>query len=567
MDKYTYSLAKAKVLVIEDDESVNRLITTWFQEERVKTAHGLMTGESAWQELHRVKYDVIILDWRLGGKLGGLGLFNRIRCDKYYKSIPVMIISGFLDKKDFTILDEFPNTRKVEKPLQKAIFLNEFNLLMQEKSWQNAQAIKAKSILDEMSKEHPNISDHVRAIREQSPNPLPMLLNLGVMLKEVGQNGMAITIFQEAIKVNERSASAHNHLGKIYLEIGDIAKAKECLLKAKSLSPNNLDRLCDLGNVALHELDIPLANSYFHKAKAIDHEDAKAVTGLDLVNNVSEWIAEARSIPSSFASLLNAIGVSLVRSQDFKNGLNHYQSALKHVYDDKVKAKLAFNLGLGHMRWRNFVEALAWFKQSTKYDPDYSKPGTYIQKLSKFEVQLPKEDLTSQVKKSREEDFEDAIFSSFEGSLQDPQSLDPRAAIDTLGFDDDIDAEFETESINEDVFSLYSPMELDSKKEDDAFIEPQKDAHSLVTFIERNSIPFSCLKVEPKFLKVICYRSVGVNTKMIYNTGKVGYELVIKRKLETQENGNVAYILELEPADNDLDLCDLIDDGKSYLPD
>ena len=567
MEKYTYSLAKTKVLVIEDDESVNRLITTWFQEERVKSAHGLMTGESAWQELHRIKYDVIVLDWRLGGKLGGLGLFNRIRCDKYYKSIPVMIISGFLDKKDFTILDEFPNTRKVEKPLQKTIFLNEFNLLMQEKSWQNAQTIKAQAILEEMDKDHPNISDHVRAIREQSPNPLPMLLNLGVMLREIGQNGMAITIFQEAIKVNERSASAYNNLGKIYLEIGNIPKAKDCLLKAKGFSPNNLDRLCDLGNVALHELDIPLANSYFNKAKAIDYEDTKAVTGLALVENVTEWIAEARSIPSSFASLLNAIGVSLVRSQDFKNGLDHYQSALKHVYDDKVKAKLAFNLGLGHMRWRNFVEALAWFKKANKFDPDYEKPGTYIKKLSKFEVQLPKEGTETKVKKSREEEFEDAIFSSFEGSMQDPDSLDPRAAIDALGFDDDLDADFDQDSINEDVFSLYSPMELDAKKEEGLFAEPQNDAHSLVTFIERNSVPFSCLKVEKKFLKVICYRSVGVNTKMIYNTGKVGYELVIKRKLETQESGNVAYILELEPVDKDLDLCDLIDDGKSVLPD
>ena len=567
MDKFSYSLAKVKVLVIEDDESVNRLITTWFQEERVKTAHGLMTGESAWQELHRIKYDIIILDWRLGGKLGGLGLFNRIRCDKYYKSIPVMIISGFLDKKDFTILDEFPNTRKVEKPLQKSIFLNEFNLLMQEKAWQNAQITKAQAILEEMDKDHPNIKDHVRAIREQSPNPLPMLINLGVMLKEVGHNGMAITIFREAIKVNEQSASAHNHLGKIYLEIGDIQQAKECLLKAKSLSPNNLDRLCDLGNVALHELDIPLANSYFSRAKAIDTEDTKAITGLDLVKNVSEWIAEAQSIPSSFASLLNAIGVSLVRSQDFKNGLDHYQSALKHVYDDNVKAKLAFNLGLGHMRWKNFVEALAWFKQASKFDPNYEKPAAYIQQLSQFEVKLPKEETDSGLKKSREEDFEDAIFSSFEGSLEDPKSLDPRAAIDALGFDDDIDADFETESINEDVFSLYSPMDLDPQKDEGSFIEPQKDAHSLVTFIERNSIPFSCLKVEPSFLKVICYRSVGVNTKMIYNTGKVGYELIIKRKLETQENGNIAYILELEPTEKDLDLCDLIDDGKSYLPD
>lgn len=567
MEKYTYSLAKTKVLVIEDDESVNGLITSWLKDSGLKSAHGLLTGESSWQELHRLKYEAIILDWRLGGKLSGMGLFNRIRSDQYYKFVPVMVISGFLDKKDFTILDEFPNTRKVEKPLQKSDLLNEFNLLMQEKAWQNAQAIKAKAILEEMDKEFPNISDQLRAIREQSPNPLPMLLNLGVMLKEIGQNGLAIAVFQEAIKINANSAAAHNHLGKIYLEIGDISKAKECLLMAKDLSPNNLDRLCDLGNVALHELDIPLANSYFNKAKDIDGEDSKAITGLDLVNNVSDWIAEARSVPSSFASLLNAIGVSLVRSQDFKNGLNHYQSALKHVYDDKIKAKLAFNLGLGHLRWKNFVEALAWFKQASNYDPDYSKPGGYIEKLSKFEVKLPKENAPQKPNKDRDKEFEDAIFASFEEKFQNPQSFDPRAAIEALGFDEDASEEFEAEALSDDALSLYSPMQLEEKAEDIPIDDPQTDTHSLMTFIERKSTPFSCLKVEPQFLKVMCYRSVGVNTKMIYNTGTVGYELIITRKMETQENGNLAYILELQPEDESLDLCDLIDDGKGFLPD
>src|SRR5436190_648683 len=96
---------KFNVCVIEDDLTMQKAI--------VKALHGnddlvvkcAADGADAWKLLEKTKFDIIILDWKLPS-VSGVALMNRLRRNKDYQFTPVLVISGFLGKKDFSLLEE-----------------------------------------------------------------------------------------------------------------------------------------------------------------------------------------------------------------------------------------------------------------------------------------------------------------------------------------------------------------------------------------------------------------------------------------------------------------------------
>src|SRR5690606_15718130 len=79
-------------------------------------------GNDAWQASRNHRYDFIILDWKIP-ELSSLALFNRLKSDASYQNTPILVMSGFLNKKDFSLLNEFPNTTNIEKPFSVKFFI------------------------------------------------------------------------------------------------------------------------------------------------------------------------------------------------------------------------------------------------------------------------------------------------------------------------------------------------------------------------------------------------------------------------------------------------------------
>jgi two-component system phosphate regulon response regulator PhoB len=82
-----------KLLVVEDDEELLRHINAWLSSEKylVETAQN---GEDALQMLNNFNFDVIVLDWNLGG-VSGLEV-----CQKFRKSggtTPIIFLTGESD--------------------------------------------------------------------------------------------------------------------------------------------------------------------------------------------------------------------------------------------------------------------------------------------------------------------------------------------------------------------------------------------------------------------------------------------------------------------------------------
>ena len=81
------------VLIVEDDKAIADLLASAINEERGYEAFSVESADEALSAMGRTLPDLVVLDIRLPG-VSGLGLYDRIRGDPRFQSIPVVFETG-----------------------------------------------------------------------------------------------------------------------------------------------------------------------------------------------------------------------------------------------------------------------------------------------------------------------------------------------------------------------------------------------------------------------------------------------------------------------------------------
>jgi CheY-like chemotaxis protein len=380
------TLAIESALVCDDDETARTLVLNYLKELGVKTVDSFENGELAWEALQKKRYALLVLDWKLPG-LSGLALFNRIRQKKSYRDTPVVVVSGFVDKNDFRLLQEFPFTSLMEKPFTKTLFFNRLEAVFREADWYLQNAAMIDSLMSAVEHDAKKSESLLKEVLRKAPNPIPLgivvarALTKRKMLKEAEQ------VLRGLLERDDASVLAMNELGKVLLRGGDHRGALDALRAAHKVSPQNMQRICLLGEAQLNLQNPEEARAYFEKALEIDGDDKKAQAGVVVADNLaSEGRIDdaklARQVSTSLASILNTIGITLVRSGQYDRGIEQYRSALAFLHHKDDAARVAFNLGLGLLRWGKTGEALPWFQKSERLSPEgFAKSTRYVKRL------------------------------------------------------------------------------------------------------------------------------------------------------------------------------------------
>ena len=232
-------------------------------------------------------------------------------------------------------------------------------------------------------------------------------------------------------------------------------EAYKVLKKATTLSPDNMKRLCMMGEISLKDNSMDAASEEFEKASKIDPFYKRAAEGVKLADTANEYFAEqeieAQSLEFKFASLMNTIGIAKVRASDVKDGLEHYKSALYFIDTSNDKAKVMFNIGLGYLRAKLNEEALEWFEKSSEESGgSFSKVEKHIVALKHRIEQIESGELVVTEPEENEETHsaEDLdVFAEEDNAMVfDDKDLDEAA--DEVDFSD-IDPDFLLEDIDE----------------------------------------------------------------------------------------------------------------------
>jgi tetratricopeptide (TPR) repeat protein len=166
--------------------------------------------------------------------------------------------------------------------------------------------------------------------------------------------------------------------GRCLLKTGDLDGATGQLRKANALNPYNSTRLVDLGNALLQLGETDEASESFDSAVTIDPSNANAKKGQGKVKLMQGHINDALAILNDvagnheIAAVFNSAAIISIKQNRHGDGLKLYEAAIKALgKDEKVAAKLYFNMGIGFMHSKNAPSAHKCFKKAVELAPDY----------------------------------------------------------------------------------------------------------------------------------------------------------------------------------------------------
>ncbi|MFK7872519.1 MAG: response regulator [Oligoflexales bacterium] len=370
------------ILVVDDDIAIQNLMKRQLSDIGAHHIDTASRGDDAWGLLCDHHYRLIILDWRLPG-LGGVTLFNRLRLKVDYARTPILVVSGFVTKKDFSLLDDYPCTDFLEKPFSKLQTEQAVEDLLKTSNWYVQSEEKLSLILKKHQRNPVVMVEEVDKIIAGNPKPLAICLIVARYLRKMENYHDASLYAKKALNYDKNSLAAMTEMAKILHLQGQIDSATKMLRMVSQISMQNIDRLCLLGELEMTSGKPKEARQVFAKALDLDSECEKAKTGTEFANQLEEFQAHSQeSIPQNLAGIANIMGISLAKKGKLKEAEKTYHAAMSFLTDRSEQAKIWFNLGICHLKYGDHKKGIALMEKSVQCGGDvFLRAGQVLDQL------------------------------------------------------------------------------------------------------------------------------------------------------------------------------------------
>ena len=372
-----------RVVIVDDEAVVKNAMAKALFSEGVREIQSFADPQEAWQSIESKPPQMLVLDWKMDG-MTGAQVLQRCRANPVLQDMPILVVSGFLNRQDFHMMDEYILVNKCEKPITAKSLIRAAASLWSESLWFAEQRTEVNRLVKEvLANPRKSISPLLGKL-STSPRPLPICLTAVRILIEQKALNQARDLTEWILAKEPNSPAALTMRGKVLILLHQFNDAIQILEKARTLFPENPERLCLLGDASLNMFDTESASRYFSQARKQDPTWERAAAGQALTDNVGTWLSQSdlSKAPTSFAAMLNAIGVSMVRTGRFDDGVHHYETAMEYVSQAYEQARLAFNLGLGYARWQKHESAADWFAKSAELSKGkFDKPLNQLKRL------------------------------------------------------------------------------------------------------------------------------------------------------------------------------------------
>ncbi len=379
-------------LVIESDKVAAKSFMKLLVDRCVMHVDIAPNGKDAWNYLQQKNYDLVILQWAIQ-ELSGLALYNRLRSQQTTRHTPIIAISGNIKSDDFRLLDEDPAITLISAPVQEKALHAALTSVVTE-STVGIKYLKPTTELVEDSLAT-DLFFHEKSMFTKGKAIDDLALSA---LKITGDRLLTEERFDEAEKayaaawdLGDRRLGLLTGYGKACFLNGKPDLARKIIISADALAPQNVERLCLIGEMDLSTRDVDQARETFSKVLSIDPENSKAKAGLEIADVMEKnGSSDLASPVQHFASYLNMLGINLSKSGKLTDALRYYRSAMSFVHGKDAQAKLWFNVGIVYLRGKNEADATKAFKKA--YDMSDGKLAK-AEKYIKSNTQKPAPEL------------------------------------------------------------------------------------------------------------------------------------------------------------------------------
>lgn len=375
-----------KVLISDDSSNMLRTLANMLRLLGFVSLDRSDNGEAALQKARTGGYDLILSDWNMP-KMNGTEFLRAVRDDEQLKATPFIIITGEVDQStvaeagevdvDAYLLKPFTHEdlkKKIEEVLERKRNPSEMEILLN----------VAKVYIE--ARQYDMALDELRKAMKQNPRSPRLCLIMGQVMEEKGDMENARKMYERSVQFGHQFVKGHEALARVANAQGDTEKAAEHLKQAVRISPNNVERNLNLGQVLIktgHKQEaqklLKVVMQQADKNKAdICLQVGETLMQAGMAGEASEVFQQALKADPSAIHIYNRLGIALRRQKKFQEAIDNYRMAIKI---DPENENLYYNLGRAYYDIGNKEMSAAAMKKALKLYPEFAEAQDFLSKM------------------------------------------------------------------------------------------------------------------------------------------------------------------------------------------
>jgi CheY-like chemotaxis protein len=327
-----------RCILVDPDASGRNLVEKSLREMGATDIIGFADGEEALAALKgQPEPDLIVQEWRLP-KVSGDRFVQRVRL-MGFQTVPIIVFSSLVKSNDRYILREMGVSEVFTKPLsEKKLMALIMQVIEEEKRPRGEKATELR-IRKALQTQNIRAAKHLYETHfkdGKGPHKVITILSAEIAFAE-GRFQEADGFATEALHLNGEDTLVLNLLGKINLKLKQHKKAELFFAKAESLSPGNVERLCQLAEVKAELNNLEGSDELLESAKKIDPEAPIIQSSAAKIAVISTDEGRLKSVMNRIESqgelvaFLNNRAVGMTAQGQIKESVKLYQKALKSM--------------------------------------------------------------------------------------------------------------------------------------------------------------------------------------------------------------------------------------------
>jgi CheY-like chemotaxis protein/Tfp pilus assembly protein PilF len=374
-------------VVIDSDEAVRREISDIFGSLGVQDIKAYANGEDAWTSMKdSPEPDLIVMEWRIP-KVSGPVLLQRVR-NHGFLTAPIVVISSLIKNDDLPLIKEMGIANLIQKPVSRSEFLPSIiKTIRQERLPTEHQVLERK------------LRQLIQAGKDEDAAPLlarflgdpsvPLGRKRLVEAEQAfakGNYSLARYAGIQSLKYAGDSLLVLNLLGKAFMHLKDHMSALKCFKRAQELSPNNLERLCNIAESQAELGDHDAARDTLEGAKTIDansqsvnEAEAKVAIASGDTESAKEILTDMGQI-ASLVSYMNNKAVAYAKCGYTQEAVEIYERTIASVpeKDSQTKAVVTYNLSLCLIKMNELEKACTKLSELAKVESRITKKAASL---------------------------------------------------------------------------------------------------------------------------------------------------------------------------------------------
>jgi tetratricopeptide (TPR) repeat protein len=400
--------AGGKEIPVENNEEVNAIILTKrgdirdavrqaFKSQGIKPGSIVSTTEAkdCTEKLEDTGYAMLVLDWEYGpDKISQILTNNRKK--SRLESHPVFLIAAHEDQNIVSMAREFFIQYVAIGEVNMDTIRGQIKGLV--KDYQNVSPVRKMLMAVESARQSDNIqqaAEMLERLHEKQPDNQRVAVELAECYIQQNEWGRAESLLKRFINTEECYARIKHLYARCRMKNGDHDGAIASLKGAQLISPYNVERLIELGNIFL-KIDKPEeAEAAFEEVLNFAPGSKEAKVGKSTSKMLMGEVNEALNLLNEFASprelsaVFNTAAILAIRQKRYDAGFELYQKALQILAKKpKLVSRILYNMGIGYVKFGKPEKGLKCFEKSAEADPEFTDAAHNV-KILKTATQSP----------------------------------------------------------------------------------------------------------------------------------------------------------------------------------